>query len=495
MRFGGMVLGILLFMSSALAKDKALQLVSTEMQTEKRVALVIGNNAYQRPLTTLNNTINDAKAIQSILKNRGFKVIYRENISHRAFDRVLEEFYQQLAHGGVGLLYFSGHGLEFDGQNYLIPTDAKIGAKSDTQYEAIALNKITHRIQKIGNRLNIVILDACRNDPFAKAYGVGGLAKSEPIGLFVSYATGAGKVSSDGRVGGNGLFTQYLIENMKKPLSLQQVFKATRASVYNASGGSQFPAIYDQIVKGDFYFTLPNTGVTASLNPVMLQPLEELTPHFSPNFRVFSSIDINKQNPINATINIENQGVWQRGMQLPKGTYTLSISANNYKTQQYRVKINSNQGFDFQLQFILPKLQAVVQSSSSKWIDPTKSSCESNGGKIDKDGVCKATWKEAKSICRASGGVLPSKEVLEEVVSDCGGILNNWEVDKMEKNRKNSSYQACYTRKGFNSYNYWSSTSHSNYNAYAWIVNFSDGFQLGNAKNANTSVRCVRAGQ
>ena len=272
MKFKWIVLSMVLLCSTVFSDDSR-ALVLKEMQNENRVALVIGNNAYQPPLTRLNNTINDAKAIRSILSNRGFEVIYRENVSHRTFDSALEEFYQKLARGGVGLLYFSGHGLEFDGQNYLIPTDAKIGAKSDTKYEAVALNKITHRIQQIGNRLNIVILDACRNDPFTKAYGVGGLAKAEPIGLFVSYATEVGQVSSDGRVGGNGLFTQYLIENMKKPLTLQEVFKKTRASVYDASGGTQFPAIYDQIVKGDFYFTLPQIKPTSnSVIPQYVQP-------------------------------------------------------------------------------------------------------------------------------------------------------------------------------------------------------------------------------
>jgi len=268
------ILAVLLFSTQAMAEDRAL----AQMRSENRVALVIGNNAYQRPLTRLNNTINDAKAIRNILANRGFEVMYRENLSHRAFDIVLEEFYQKLRYGGVGLLYFSGHGLEFNGQNYLIPTDAKIGAKSDTQYEAVALNKILNRIQKIGNRLNIVILDACRNDPFAKAYGVGGLAKTEPpIGLLVSYATGAGQFSSDGRVGGNGLFTQYLIENMKKPLSIEEVFKKTRASVYDASGGTQFPALYNQIVKGDFYFTLP-TVQTVSTQTTYVAPQSVVQP-------------------------------------------------------------------------------------------------------------------------------------------------------------------------------------------------------------------------
>ncbi|CAA6819912.1 MAG: Unknown protein [uncultured Sulfurovum sp.] len=352
MQIKWIVLSILLFYSSAVSNNNILL---KEMQTEKRVALVIGNNAYQRPLTKLNNTINDAKAIRTILLNRGFEVLYQENVSHRTFDILLEKFYKKLSQGGVGLLYFSGHGMEFNGQNYLIPTDAKIKAKSDSQYEAVALNKITHRIQKMGNRLNIVILDACRNDPFAKAYGVGGLAKSEPVGLFVSYATGAGQVSSDGRMGGNGLFTQYLIENMQKPLNLQEVFKKTRASVYDASGGKQFPAIYDQIVKGDFYFTLPKlTQVPSKLSP-LLQPLDKIMPHYTPKFRVFSSIDLTKKNPMNARIYIENYGVWKQGMQLKKGTYILNISAKNYRTQRYSITVSSNQQFDFQLSFVLPR--------------------------------------------------------------------------------------------------------------------------------------------
>jgi len=267
-----------------IAKDKGFDVVPKEQITEQRVALVIGNNDYHRPLTRLNNTINDAQSIRDILSQRGFDVIYKENVSHRTFDSALEKFYQKLSYGGVGLLYFSGHGMEVDGENYLIPTDAKMGAKSDSKYEAIALNKIINRVQKIGNRLNIIILDACRNDPFAKAYGVGGLAKVEPpIGLFVSYATGAGKVSSDGRVGGNGLFTQYLIENMKKPLSLTEVFRKTRASVYDASGGKQFPAVYDQIIKGDFYFTLPTQKIVQPIiEPITISEEPKIIPTTEP---------------------------------------------------------------------------------------------------------------------------------------------------------------------------------------------------------------------
>ena len=412
MRIKSILLSMVLFYSSAFS-DNSRAVRLKEMQSENRVALVIGNNAYQRPLTRLSNTINDAQAIRSILSNRGFEVIYRENVSHRTFDSVLEEFYRKLARGGVGLLYFSGHGLEFDGQNYLIPTDAKIGAKSDTKYEAVALNKITHRIQKIGNRLNIVILDACRNDPFAKAYGVGGLAKAEPIGLFVSYATGAGQVSSDGRVGGNGLFTQYLIENMKKPLTLQQVFKQTRASVYDASGGTQFPAIYDQIVKGDFYFTLPRIQSTPN--------------HVIPQY-----------------------------------------------TQPQPVVV-----------------QPTVHTSTSKWITPKDSVCRAIGGELYK-GVCQATWQNAKKICSASGGQLPSRDDLHKVITDCGGIADA-NGDEWDKNENNSRYQSCRKQKGFTStYYYWSSATGASDTSGAWVVRFYNGIDYWNSKSNEYYVRCVR---
>lgn len=160
------------------------------------------------------------------------------------------------------MLYFSGHGLELNGENYLIPVDANITVKSDTEFEATALRKITTRMQGIANKLNIVVLDACRNDPFAKALGIGGLAQTQPpVGLLVSYATGAGKVASDGRLGENGLFTKYLVENMQKPLTLQEVFRETRHSVALASNQKQRPAIYDETTNSDFYFTIPTLEI------------------------------------------------------------------------------------------------------------------------------------------------------------------------------------------------------------------------------------------
>ena len=255
--------------NSEASVSRGLNVPSMPNKREQRVALIIGNNDYQGRLSKLFNPINDARALKGILEKRGFDIIYSEDGSKKTMKENLKKFYSKIEKGGVGMFYFSGHGIEVEGQNYLIPTDAKIEAKSDTEYEAIALNKITKRMQNSGNRLNIIVLDACRNDPFSRAVGAGGLAKVEPIGMFVSFATGAGSVASDGKAGQNGLFTQSLIKYMKQGLDLRDVFQKTRKEVYQASNHKQFPAIYDQTINGKFYFTYPkslenSTGASTS---------------------------------------------------------------------------------------------------------------------------------------------------------------------------------------------------------------------------------------
>jgi len=257
--------------------NRAVKIKDSSKNSEQRVALVIGNNDYRGVLSKLSNPINDAKAIKNILEQRGFKVFYSEDVTKRSMRSKLNSFYSALKKGGVGMFYFSGHGIEVDGQNYLIPVDAKIEAKSDTEFEAIALNRITKRLQDIGNRLNIIILDACRNDPFSRGIGTGGLAKVEPIGMFVSFSTGAGSVSSDGRAGGHGLFTEALIKYMSQPLDLRDVFQKTRKDVYINSNQKQFPAIYDQTINGRFYFTYP-TGASSSNKELDYRPEPIITP-------------------------------------------------------------------------------------------------------------------------------------------------------------------------------------------------------------------------
>jgi len=313
------------------------------MQKEQRVALVIGNSNYQGVLSKLSNTINDAKSIRDILKDRGFEVIYKENTTKRSTKESLNNFYEKIQKGGVGMFYFSGHGIEVEGQNYLIPVDSDIKEKSDSEFEAISLNKITKRMQNAGNRLNIVVLDACRNDPFSKAIGVGGLAKVEPIGLFVSYSTGAGSVSSDGRAGGNGLFTKSLIKYMKQPLDLQDVFQKSREEVYKESNQKQFPAIYNQTINGKFFFTLPTKTTlkttTKAESSNYQVPTHQTLKTSSSNVKLFIPNELKKK------ITVKNIS-----SRLSNGFQESIIDIKNHQSQkqtvQYRYKWFDESGFE-----------------------------------------------------------------------------------------------------------------------------------------------------
>jgi uncharacterized protein YcfL len=315
--------------------------LSKEKKIEQRVALVIGNNDYVGRLSKLSNPINDAQVIRDILKERGFQVIYVEDSNKKSMKQSLDRFYRKIQQGGVGMFYFSGHGIEVEGQNYLIPIDAKIEAKSDTEYEAVALSKITKQMQNAGNRLNIVVLDACRNDPFSRGVGTGGLAKIEPIGMFVSYSTGAGSVASDGEAGGNGLFTKSLIKYMKRGLDLQGVFQETRKEVYQASNHKQFPAIYDQTINGKFYFTSPSS-TTVSESKIAVEPTA-ITLIAKENRKIYGSKVI--INPLLASkINIDNHT--RNRNNLIEVIINIDNKSNERLTLQYRVKWLNNDGFE-----------------------------------------------------------------------------------------------------------------------------------------------------
>ena len=155
-----------------------------------RYALVIGNSDYQT--SPLNNTGNDADDMNDSLKSLGFKVILRKNSDQRNMEDAIRIFGKQLKDGGVGLFYFAGHGMQVEGRNYLIPIDAKIDSESDVKYEAVDAGRVLGKMEDAGNRLNIVILDSCRNNPFARAFRTDqrGLARMDaPAGSLIAYAT------------------------------------------------------------------------------------------------------------------------------------------------------------------------------------------------------------------------------------------------------------------------------------------------------------------
>jgi hypothetical protein len=219
-----------------------------------RLALVIGNGAYQT--APLKNPINDAEDMAATLKKLGFKIILKKDADQRTMEDTIRQFGWQLRNGDVGLFYFAGHGVQVEGRNYLIPIDARIESESDVKYEAVDVGRILGKMEDAENRLNIVILDACRNNPYARVFrsDQSGLARMDaPTGSLVAYSTAPGEVAADGPER-NGIFTKYLIQHMMTPnLLIEQVLKRVRIDVAGQTNGRQIPWESSSLM-GDFYF-------------------------------------------------------------------------------------------------------------------------------------------------------------------------------------------------------------------------------------------------
>jgi Caspase domain len=221
-----------------------------------RVALVMGNSAYKD--APLLNPVNDAKAIAAALRAQGFEVILRENTDQRGMSAAVREFGDRLKQrGGVGLFYFAGHGMQIKGRNYLIPVGAQIEREDEVAYNAVDAQAVLDKMEAAGNGTNLMILDACRNNPFARSFrsGSAGLAPMDaPVGTLVAFATAPGMTASDGS-GANGLYTQHLLTAMQQPgMKVEDVFKQVRSNVRRDSQNKQVPWEATSL-EGDFYFS------------------------------------------------------------------------------------------------------------------------------------------------------------------------------------------------------------------------------------------------
>lgn len=239
------------------AADRAIQI--HQMKTEQRVALLIGNADYKSD--PLRNPINDVRAMDSMLTSLGFDIIKVENATQREMDEAISQFGKKISNSGVGLFYYAGHGIQVSGENYLVPVGANIEVEGDVKYKAVNVGTVLAKMEAAGNRLNVVLLDACRNNPFARSWRSAnkGLAKADaPKGTFIAYATAPGSVAGDG-AGNNSFFTEALLRAMKiKGLTIENVLKQVRKDVDYRSSGKQIPWSSSSLI-GDFYFILPNT--------------------------------------------------------------------------------------------------------------------------------------------------------------------------------------------------------------------------------------------
>ena len=239
-------------------------------ETQKRIALIIGNASYEHG-GSLKNPVNDANLMASTLEGLGFEVTKLTNASLKEMQQASIKFTSAIKNYDVALFYYAGHGVQVNGLNYLVPIDANMDTELSTKYEALDISDINYAFSQNNSKMNILILDACRDNPF-RSWARGGdrgfkAVGNQSAGTIIAFATREGETASDGS-GNNGLFTEKLVKEMIKPQDINSVFKNTRVEVLKTSDNKQCPQEWDMTI-GNFYFT-----ETGELQEVVIDPKE-----------------------------------------------------------------------------------------------------------------------------------------------------------------------------------------------------------------------------
>jgi hypothetical protein len=261
-------------------------LFATAAAADRRVALVIGNAAYKNA-STLSNTINDASAIANLFKSVGFEVVIsRNDLGVVDFKRAVREFLLTAETADIAVVYYAGHGIEIGGTNYLVPVDAKLGRDYDVEDEAVSLDRIIWALQPV-RRLRLILLDACRDNPFPaklrsagiRATVTGGLAKIEDVSAdtLVAYAAKAGSISYDGD-GLNSPYASALLRHLAEPgLDIRIALGRVRDEVLSMTGGRQEPFIYGSL-GGATIPLVPSAAKKIEPAPASVQPSLAVAP-------------------------------------------------------------------------------------------------------------------------------------------------------------------------------------------------------------------------
>jgi uncharacterized caspase-like protein len=224
---------------------------------EQRVALLIGNSDYAHG-GSLANPVNDVQAMKTALEGLGFTVFKYENCTQKAMKRAMDEFGGKLKGKDVGLFFYAGHGVQVKGHNYLIPIDAKLDNENDAEYDCVRADRVLAKMESAGSRTNIVILDACRDNPFERSWhrgteGVGLAFMNAPSGSLIAYSTAPGKTALDGQ-GKNSPYTAALLEHLNTPnITVIEMFQGVRSAVIARSENKQIPWESTSL-RGNFYF-------------------------------------------------------------------------------------------------------------------------------------------------------------------------------------------------------------------------------------------------
>jgi len=254
---------------------------------QQKYALVIGNGAYAH-ITKLNNPVNDANDVAAALQSLGFTVDKLLNASQEQMESGAIRLKNRLSSSknSYGFLFYAGHGVQSGGENYLIPVDANIQSESFLRQRAVSVQAMLDELNDAGNELNMVVLDACRDNPFSwKRSGTRGLTivGQQPADSIIVFATSAGSTAADG-TGRNGLFTGHFLNHLKTPgLEVNEVFRRTMGDVARDSGNQQRPAVYNQFAGIAYFGAKPAPAPTPQPTPAVTStPQPVVTPQSAP---------------------------------------------------------------------------------------------------------------------------------------------------------------------------------------------------------------------
>ena len=350
--FSGLYLVAALLLASGGRAQLDRDLIIEEMYSEQRVALVIGNGAYED--SPLRNPPNDARAIAQVLERCDFRVTPLIDANKKDMFTAVRDFGRNIQRGGVGVFYYAGHGIQVKGRNYLVPIGTNIQAEDEVEFECIDADLVLNKMESAGNRVNIVILDACRNNPFARSFRSGGSGLGQmdaATGSLLAYATAPGKVAADGE-DDNGLYTSKILKYIEEPgLTVDRLFKYVGRDVDYATDEVQQPWTSSSL-RGDFYFVLPDKEtepapqVTAAVQSGASVPQPQLAApppplvlgHLQVNVNVAQAqvfIDDKYKGPANPgqPLYLENLGL---------GTVQVRVEANNHTPLTRAVQLSAN---------------------------------------------------------------------------------------------------------------------------------------------------------
>jgi len=274
--------------------------------SQQKYALVIGNSNYIS-ITKLKNPRNDASDIKTALENLGWNVDILQDANQEQIDEAVIKLKKRLSADGksYGFVFYAGHAVQSNGTNYLIPVDANYQSESALKNRAVSVQNVLDDLNEAGNELNIVVLDACRDNPFGwNRGGSRGLVvvEHQHANSIIAFATAAGSVAADGEER-NGLYTTYLLNNLKTPgISVAELFDKTGFDVINASGGKQRPALYKQFFGTAYLGSKPNPTPNPNPTPIPIASLYEQLKNASGTV----TITVTKDETLSSNVTISN---------------------------------------------------------------------------------------------------------------------------------------------------------------------------------------------